>query len=149
MLEVRRHNATQKGFRAIPWIQQSTRDASHSWAELLTTCFNESAIRFATPLFYVHMYVLYILMLHNVNEKTKTTEWVTFEVKSMTPTKSTFLPDTYTLYVLQTEWIIETIQLHSCCVCMLLHSVCTYARPPHDNQLDFTPCWFPSTYSLE
>ena len=31
-------------------------------------------------------------MLHNVNEKTKNTEWVTFEVKSMTPTKSTLLP---------------------------------------------------------
>lgn len=111
MLEVRRHGATQKGFRAIPWIQQSTRDVSHSRAELLITqfCFNESAIRFAPPLFHAHIHVLYIMMLHNVNEKTKNTAWVTFEVKSMTPTKSTFLPDTYTPYALQTEWIIETI----------------------------------------
>ena len=84
---------------------------SHPWAELLITqfCFNESDIRFAPPLFHAHIHVLYIMMLHNVNEKTKNTAWVTFEVKSMTPTKSTFLPDTYTPYALQTEWIIETI----------------------------------------
>ena len=33
---------------------------SHPWAELLITqfCFNESAIRFAPPLFHVHIHVL-------------------------------------------------------------------------------------------